>query len=118
MKRLNRKEVSELVRNFGSARAWAEKYFVKKLQGNNTEVEQQYYDSAYMYWNHIHRDTEMRLAEIGIFIYEDLSERRLAEWDWIEASAKFDRLHYNLRKAMKAHEAEQQEQEESTGAVA
>ena len=70
MKRLNRKEVSELVRNFGSARAWAEKY--------------------------------------------------LAEWDWNEASTKFNRLYHDFREAKKAYEAEQeqQEQEESTGAVA
>ena len=120
MKRLNRKEVAELIRDFGNYSGWAEKYWNQFNQGNNTEVEQSFYRSGYVYWCHMKDEIEVRLAEIGILIHDDLSEKYLAEWDWNEASTKFNRLYHDFREAKKAYEAEQeqQEQEESTGAVA
>ena len=117
MKRLNRKEVAEIVNSFGNYSGWAEKYWNLSRQDNNTEVEQNYYENAYLYWSHMKNEMEVRLAEMGIFIHDDLSEKYLADWDWNEASTKFDRLHYNFREAKKVWKAEQ-EQEELTGAVA
>lgn len=124
MKRLNRKEVAEIVNNFGNYSGWAEKYWSLSRYGKgNTEIEQHYYERAYLYWNHMKNEMEIRLAEMNIFIHEDISEKCLADWDWSEASAEFNRLHYNFREARKAYEAEQeqhkeQDQEQSTGAVA
>jgi hypothetical protein len=68
-------------------------------------------------------EMEVRLAEMGIFIHEDISEKCLADWDWSKASTEFNRLHYNFREAKNAWKAEQeqrkeQEQEEVTGAYA
>ena len=120
MKRLNRKEVAKLVRDYGSYTAWREKYWDKMLQENGTEVEQEFNRSAYLLWGYMEDEAEIELAEKGIFIYDDLSEKRLFDWDWNEARGVWTDYNVRYQEAKKAYEAEQeqQEQEESTGAVA
>lgn len=120
MKRLNKKEVANLVRQYGTYTAWREKYYQQMLQDNNTEVEQELNRSAYLYWSYMEEEAEIELAEKGIFIYDDLSEKRLFDWDWNEARGVWTDYNARYREAKKAYKAEQgqQEQEESTGAVA
>ena len=120
MKRLNRKEVANLVRHYGAYVAWREKYSQKMRRDNNTEAEQEYYRASYLYWGYMEEEAEIKLAEMSIFIHDDLSEQRLADWDWKEARGLWGDYYDRHQEAEEAYEAEQkqQEQEEVTGAEA
>lgn len=86
MKRLNKKEVSKLVRLFADMTKHAEVHERKWLMllGNDTEraeLKRNYHRQAEKYWNLCLRDADMRLAEMGILVNGKESENILANWN-------------------------------------
>lgn len=118
MKRLNRNKVAELVRDYGNYNAWRRSYFtLGKNRDQNTEVEQDYFDYGYIYYGYMATEVEVRLAEMGIFIYDELSKERLAKWDWGKAHGEWRDKFHDYHNAEKAYDIEQKELE-MDGAVA
>lgn len=126
MKRLNRKEVARLVRLFADVTKHAEVHERKwlRLLGEKTErarFEFDYHREAEQYWNLVLSHTDMRLAEMGILVNGKESENILANWDddvyrtrWTEHYKAYN----HAQAEWEGYKAEQESEEESTGAVA
>lgn len=126
MKRLNRKEVARLVKFFADVTKHAEIHERKwlRLLGKNTEgamLEMDYHREAEQYWNLVLRHTDMRLAEMGIFVNGEESENILANWDddiYRKRWHEHYKAYHHAQAEWEGYKAEQESEEQSTGAEA
>lgn len=125
MKRLNRNEVAKLINMFARVTKHAEIHERKwlGLLGKDTEramFESDYHREAEKYWNLVLSHTDMRLAEMGIFVNGEESKNILANWDDAIYQARWRKQYDAYQHATAEWEGykAEQEQEESTGAVA
>ena len=109
MKRLDRNEVANLVARFGNYMAHKEVAFDNGMRKDISKVRRELYEAEYSYWAWCARDMEYYLADMGIFIYGDISKQRYEEWDWEKENEHFEWVSNRYDKAKQAYEPERQE---------
>ena len=101
-----KKEIASLICDYSFYSEFCTKYcdlyYTEDRELN--DIESRHYRSQWHYFSYMEKATEVKLAEIGIFVNHDLSEERLKEWNWNEYSENFNSLLDRANKHEKEYE--------------
>lgn len=107
MKNLNsktaRNALAKLIEDYSQYTKWHGLAFKKMIKDDNSETEQKLYDAEWFYWGFMEKQTEMKLAQLDIFINGELSKDKFSKYNF-DNYDEWKELHSDLQKAMEEHQ--------------
>ena len=87
-----RKEIAELITDYSFYSEWKAIAYQNGTKEDNDTITQDMVDAQYIYYSFMRSHTEMLLARMDIFLYGDLTKKRLNAYNWDNYHSEFNPL--------------------------
>ena len=87
-----RKEIAQLITDYSYYSEWKEIAYQNGTKEDNDTITQKMVDAQYLYYSFMRTHTEMLLARMDIFLFGDLTKKRLKAYNWDNYHSEFNPL--------------------------